>query len=200
MYFLNSFRKPNPLDDAALIENYKKFDDKLALEELFQRYNHLVFSVCRKYLKNPEESQDAVMDIFAKLVGDLKSYEIANFKSWLYIVTKNYCRMKMRQSTPEAPALQKYSEIEHLTGENFELEILNRIDERALQRELYLALEQLDEPQRTCIQLFYFDEKSYREIAEITKFGPKQVKSCIQNGKRNLQRILLQRKALMDVE
>ncbi len=200
MYFLNSFGKPKPLDDATLIENYKKFDDKLALEELFQRYNHLVYSVCRKYLKNREESQDAVMDIFAKLVGDLKSHEISNFKSWLYIVAKNYCRMKMRQSRPEASALQKYSEIEHLTEENSELEILNRIDERTLGHELHLALEQLDEPQRTCIQLFYFEEKSYREITEITKFETKQVKSYIQNGKRNLQRILLHRKALIDVE
>ncbi|MCI0613672.1 sigma-70 family RNA polymerase sigma factor, partial [bacterium] len=60
------------LPDSTLIENYKKSNDHSCLAELYQRYNHLVFGVCLKYLKNEDASKDAAMEIFVKLTGDLK--------------------------------------------------------------------------------------------------------------------------------
>ena len=54
------------------------------------------------------------------------------------------------------------------------------------------ALNLLNEEQKICIQLFFLEKKSYQEVAEITNFSTGQVKSYIQNGKRNL-RINLER-------
>jgi RNA polymerase sigma-70 factor (ECF subfamily) len=52
------------------------------------------------------------------------------------------------------------------------------------------AIQQLNPEQRTCIQLFYLDKKSYQEIADKTGYSLLQVKSYIQNGKRNLKLLL----------
>jgi RNA polymerase sigma factor (sigma-70 family) len=49
------------------------------------------------------------------------------------------------------------------------------------------ALKSLAEKQRICVELFYLQEKSYNEVAEITGFTMNEVKSFIQNGKRNLK-------------
>ena len=52
---------------------------------------------------------------------------------------------------------------------------------------LKLGLESLKEAQQVCVELFYIQEKSYVQIAEVTGFDLKQVKSHIQNGKRKLK-------------
>ncbi len=65
---------------------------------LFERYTHLVFGVCMKYLKNTYDAEDAVMGIFEKLMTDLKNHEVRDFKNWLYRVSKNHCLMILRKS------------------------------------------------------------------------------------------------------
>ena len=59
-------------------------------------YMHLVYGVCLKYLKNRDESKDAVMQIFEKLITEIPKQKIENFRSWLHVVTKNYCLMQLR--------------------------------------------------------------------------------------------------------
>ena len=70
------------------------------------------------------------------------------------------------------------------TEENFEPHE-KEVKEKLLTN-LELALTHLKEEQRTCIELFFLQEKKYEEVAELTGFSAKQVKSYIQNGKRNL--------------
>ncbi|MGH7599503.1 MAG: RNA polymerase sigma factor [bacterium] len=165
------------------------------MAELFQRYSDIAYTVCLKYLKNQEDCRDAVLEIFAGIVEDLKYRDILDFKSWLYIVAKNHCLMKVRQNASRKAVSQKSDGMEDLADENAEGKILDQIDEELLMEEIATALNQLDEAQRTCLILFYFEEKSYHEIAQITKLDLKQVKSHLQNGKRNLKKILLQRRA-----
>jgi len=55
------------------------------------------------------------------------------------------------------------------------------------------ALASLNNQQQTCIRLFYYQRKSYREIAEEKGFSLKQVKSFIQNGRRNIK-VYMERK------
>ena len=67
-----------------------------------------------------------------------------------------------------------------------------QIEEAQLQQ-LELALSELKPEQSTCIELFYIKEKCYQDISDQTGYSLKQVKSYIQNGKRNLKNILLQK-------
>ena len=163
---------------------YKKGGDMQLLGLLFQRYIDLVFGVCLKYLKDPEKSKDAVMEIYEQLVVKLKKHEVENFSGWLYVLARNYCLMQLRSVKNlktivfESDFMQS-AEKNHLENEAFE-------KEENLQQ-LERCIEKLPEEQRQSIQLFFLQEKCYNEIAAITGNEWNKVRSFIQNGKRNLK-------------
>ena len=148
---------------------------------------HLVFGVCLKYLKNREESQDAVMQIFEKIVVSIATGEVDNFKSWLYVVSKNHCLMKLRSSRHKQESRQEDNSAAHVENTL----ILHHDDSEEVMEsnlsKLDECLEKLKTEQKICVQLFYLEKKSYVEIVNQTKFDLKKVKSYIQNGKRNLK-------------
>lgn len=191
--FLNNRQtSPDELPDGQLIARYQKKQDPNDLGVLYQRYTHLVFGVCMKYLKNEADAQDAVMDIFEELVVKLQQYEVANFKSWLYSLAKNHCLMKLRKGQSVLKQIDGY---EKFAAEFMELEDeLHLFSENGMgiDEKIALAMEQLKEEQKQCVKLFFFDQKSYKEIEEVTGFSNKEVKSHLQNGKRNLKQLLTQ--------
>ena len=85
------------LTDEQLIDAFVSDGDRDAFGLLFERYTHLVFGVCMKYLKNPFDAEDAVMGIFEKLMSDLRKHEVRDFSNWLYRVAKNHCLMTLRK-------------------------------------------------------------------------------------------------------
>ena len=190
--------------DSELVERFKNFDDAACLEELYHRYSHLVFCVCQKYLKNEEESRDATMEVFVKLMTKLRKHAIANFKSWLYAVVRNHCVTTVRNKNIRLAKMENFEESQKTSMENSSFErhynnddgLDNNNELEAEDSDLQRALTQLKDSQKTCIRLFYLEEKSYREIENLTGFEVKKVKSYIQNGKRNLHNILTQRRAL----
>jgi len=184
--------------DHELIIDYRVNDDLSSLDELFQRYIHLVFSVCQKYLKNIDDSKDAVMEIFEKSIDDLKKYEITNFKMWLYSTTVNYCNYKIKKQSSPITLEKNFQIFENFCVEN--PDFFTPLNERDAQfRKIESAMEALKEAQRTCIDLFYFQRKSYQQIAETTGYSIKQVKSHIQNGKKNLQKMLVKQEVIKNV-
>ena len=171
------------LSDSELVLLYKKSGDLQVLGELYQRYMDLVYGVSLKYLKQPEAAKDSVMHIFEELVIKLKKHEVTNFKSWLYQVAKNHCLMYLR--TPRNlkivelnPGLVQSEENVHLNG------VLEKEENFS---KLQYCLGKLSDDQRKTIQLFYLDGKCYNEIVEQTGFEWNQVRSFIQNGRRNLK-------------
>ena len=95
MLFLKNISSADP--DKELIQQYKASGSLNILGELYQRYMELVYGVCLKYLKEPEEAKDCVLNIFEELVTKLKKHDVDNFKAWLYRLTKNHCLMKLRK-------------------------------------------------------------------------------------------------------
>jgi RNA polymerase sigma factor (sigma-70 family) len=171
------------LTDAELISLYKKTNDLKVLGQLYQRYMDLVYGVCLKYLKESERAKDAVMNIFEELMVKLKKHEVENFKSWLYQVAKNHCLMQLR--TPRNFKTVELPESLMQSGENVHLDgVLEK--EENLQR-LEYCLTTLSEDQRKAVQLFYIEGKCYNEIVELMGQEWKQVRSHIQNGRRNLK-------------
>ena len=175
--------------DEELIHSYKKSRKNLFIGELFERYTHLVFGVCMKYLKSEENSKDALMEIFKDLHLKLIDHDVSNFKSWIYSVSKNHCLMILRKEKHE-------TKIKEEVFENFQqdfmesLDLFHPINKENLNDKipkLKKGIELLKKEQRACIELLYLQNKSYKEVAEITGYGMKKVKSHIQNGKRNLK-------------
>ena len=177
------------LSDKELLIRYKKSKDNALVGELFNRYSQFVFLVCMKYLKNQEDSKDAVMQIYEKLFVDLLKHEVVNFKSWLHIVTRNFCLLKIRsqKSTSVINNSINLDDTNEL-ADDFDLSQTDFLIEKEKKiKNLENAIQQLNEQQKICIKLFYFDEKCYNEISETTGYSLKKVKSYIQNGKRNLK-------------
>lgn len=177
-------------NDAELVEQYKSGGDVNVLGELYGRYMELAYGVCLKYFKEPEEAKDAVINIFEELVPKLKKYEVSNFKSWLYQLAKNHCLMKLR--TRKSQPVTVDVDIMHLEEKNH----LDNIAEKEEQLNgMENCIKQLPAEQKQAIQLFYLKEKCYKEIADMTDTEVHQVRSFIQNGRRNLK-ICMEKQAL----
>jgi len=183
--------KYSDISDINLISLYKEEENKEIIGELYKRYTQFVFLVSMKYLKNEDESKDSVMQIFESLFSDLLHHKINNFKSWLYMVTRNHCLMKLRKNQKN---LKNQNELkkdsENLMENDINSHLIDDNKEEKKIRTVHDAVNQLNNEQKECVKLFYLESKSYTEIAEITDFPLKKVKSYIQNGKRNLKNLL----------
>lgn len=173
------------LDDSALISFFKESGDKSLVGELFVRYTRMTMGVCMKYLKDEEESKDAVMQIFEKLLLDLPHHNIENFRSWLYSVAKNHCLMQLRKSKTKETYHEKIDFQENSMENDHESHPAIE-KERQLQK-MEKGMMELEEEQHKCLELFFLKDKCYQEIVNITGYSLNQVKSYIQNGKRNLR-------------
>ncbi len=182
----------NTLSDNELITLYKENSDKEIIGNLYKRYTRFVFLVSLKYLKDKDESEDAVMQIFEKLFIDLKNHKIDNFKAWLHTVTRNHCLMKLRKNQSVLKKTQEYKidSENNMESEDY-LHLNEKTDDEIKFKNVREAIDGLNNEQQKCIQLFYIESKSYHEVAEITGYTLKNVKSYIQNGKRNLKNSLL---------
>jgi len=178
--------------DLLQIKEFRRTGDMEVLGALYQKYMHLVYGVCIKYLKNRSDAQDAVINIFEKLTIEAIRQEIGHFKNWLFVVTKNHCLMEIRKrSTDEA----KFSNWQEDEKQLMELCIeMHPLDENSkLSDALQDCITKLKDEQKDCINLFYFKKKCYRDIGKMLHIEEKTVKSSIQNAKRNLK-ICLERK------
>ena len=185
-------------DDEEIIAKYRQSGDKQWVGRLFERYSCLVYGVCLKYLQDRHKSNDAVIQIFEQLFEKLKEHNITNFKPWLYRVTANFCLMQLRKEKRKKKRKNDY--INELAGEASQVdELPDDCSDEIQTSHLKDAIEQLKPEQKQCIELFYFKEKRYKDIAEITGFSIKQIKSHIQNGKRNLKLILIRKKHELNI-
>ena len=183
------------ITDQQLLEQFYGDRNNEWLGILLQRYTLLLLGVCMKYLKNEEEAKDSVQQIFLKVIQELQKYKVEYFKSWIYMVAKNHCLMKLRDrqgkmvseindrlsATPEEETNRQA-----LVQNEYTLELME------------LALKELNPEQQQCVTLFYLQKKSYQEVSDATGFSMLQVKSYIQNGKRNLK-ILIEKKSGKDL-
>jgi len=171
------------INDAELLENFYKDHDNKWLGILLPRYTLLLLGVCMKYLKDEEESRDCVQQIFLKVINELHKYRVDYFKSWIYMIAKNHCLMKLRGNKNFVVELNDQAISNG--DENFDKNDL--LEKEKLLQKMKEALKQLNPEQQQCVNLFYLQKKSYSEISEITGFPMLKVKSHLQNGKRNLK-------------
>ncbi|HNW50273.1 MAG TPA: sigma-70 family RNA polymerase sigma factor [Prolixibacteraceae bacterium] len=178
--------------DLLQIREFRRTGDMEILGKIYYKYIHLVYGVCYKYLRNRAAAQDAVMQIFEKLTVEAIRQEIGHFKNWLYVVSKNYCLMELRKQNIEDERFRNWAEEEKKIMESgIEMHPLD--EEVRMTEALQNCINKLKMEQKDCIDMFYFKKKSYRDIATILRSEEKDVKSNIQNGKRNLK-ICLERK------
>ncbi len=187
MRLLRPYKKNILKADDELLSEFSVSGDLEILGELYTRYMHLVYGVCLKYLKDRDESQDAVMQIFEKLITDIPKQKIENFSGWLHVVTRNYCLMQLRSKKSKD---EKHNE--WLNDTTVFMEYSNSVhpvdnEEQDMDKALADCIERLKEEQKECIKLFYYENRCYQEISTDLKIDEKKVKSHLQNAKRNLK-------------
>jgi RNA polymerase sigma factor (sigma-70 family) len=188
MFFLRGSKKRSETTDTELISQYKETGESACVGELFERYTGLIYGVCRKYLKGDEESRDAAMEIFEYLLVELKKYEIHNFKSWLGQATRNFCLMRLRKAASVNEKVEEFKKSEAGLMESLPEPHLNGESSKEVElQKLEAALGTLNPAQKQCVELFFLQGKSYQEVVTATGFTMLEVKSYIQNGKRNLK-------------
>jgi len=184
-------RPKKQISDESLIEAYRSSGDMGSLADLFSRYTHLVFFICAKYLP-AADCEDTAMEIFELLSRAMSIHQVTNFKSWLGTTTRNHCLMKLRKNKgitfESIENMMENEENEKDFMQNYDFEHL--LESEALVQSLNRSIERLDERQKLCLKLFYFENKSYEEITTTLQISQDQVRSHLQNAKRNL-RILL---------
>lgn len=178
--------KYNHISDADLLQRFYSDHNNEWLGILLQRYTLLLLGVCMKYLKNEEEAKDSVQQVFLKAIKELHKYKVEYFKSWIYMVAKNHCLMQLRDKGKYTAEINErvMATADETEDKNSYIEKDNTLTSMAA------ALQQLNKEQQLCITLFYLEKKSYQEIADQTEFTMMQVKSHIQNGKRNLKLLM----------
>lgn len=184
---LKDKKKISKLPEEELLKLFLETENSLAIGELYHRYIPLVYGLCLKYLTDKNKAEDAVMDIFENVRIKLPQYDVKNFRTWLYSVSKNHCLQVLRKEKRNT-----FIKIEDAFVENDDFfTLLDRSQTKEEFDALSHCLETLSEEQKKSIEFFYLEEKSYADIVEITGYALSKVKSYIQNGKRNLKSCLI---------
>jgi RNA polymerase sigma factor (sigma-70 family) len=148
----------------------------------------LVYGVCLKFFKEKTKAEDAVMAIFETLVEKVRTQEIRQFRPWLHVVAKNHCLMQLRKKNHtvsfDEMTLATQAEVVHSAGVLHPVDVL---EAEPQQTALKNCIEKLPAQQRHCVEQFYYEDKSYKEIADMTGDALGLVRSNIQNGRRNLR-------------
>lgn len=177
---LFKINKNTTQSETTSLEQYRKKGSLEVLGDLYAPYMEMVFGICLGYFKDREKAQDAVMQIFEKLIIDLRKHEVVNFKSWLHSLARNFCLMELRKTKREV----------NLEFEVFQIPIMD-FEEDVHQESELQALENctaaLKAEQKEVINLFYKQQKSYAEICEEISLELKKVKSLLQNARRMLK-------------
>lgn len=185
MWIRYSKHKKN-LSDEQLIRRYKKSDDLDILAQLYDRYIELVYGVSLKYLEDEGQCKDAVIEIYERLIRSVKRHDINNFESWLHVVTKNYCLEQLRKKGRKPTVLIDHESVQSLEIAHHDKEF----DIVQGNSELTHCMQQLTVRQKKCITQFYYEEKSYKDIALELELTTGNVRSHIQNGRNKLKHCL----------
>ena len=194
MFFFNRKKDIHQLSDEEIIALYKKRGEEECMGELYNRHSDKIYVVARNMLNDREAAKDIVMTVFEKVLNNIENTDVQSFSNWIFIIAKNECNQYLRRHSTSVKKMSEYGDIQknegnfvendaldHLLREEHDSETRNRVES---------AIEQLKEEQRVCILLYYFQDKSYKQVAASTGFTEKEVKSYLQNGKKNLAKLL----------
>ena len=192
--FFNRSKNIDQLSDEELIRLYQDREDEEYVGELYNRHSDKIYVVARNMVNDRDAAQDIVMSVFEKVLKNLLTTDVQSFSNWVFIIAKNECNQYLRSSSNNAKRMTEWGENQRNTFENVENDglerLLNEEQDYQTRNRVQSAIEQLKEEQKICVVLFYYEGKSYRDIAYDTGYSENEVKSYLQNGKKNLEKLL----------
>ena len=176
--------------DKELLSKYRDTKDQKWLSQLFGRYVQLIYGVCLRYTPDVREAEDFTMEIYQKVADKALTHQIKSFKSWVYVVSKHHCLEHIRKITGrriesfDPNFMQMQSEFHPID------EMEDKMVMEAKFEVMEHCLKKLNDLQKLSIELFYYKNKSYVEIANLIEDEVSQVRSYLQNGRRNIKKCI----------
>jgi RNA polymerase sigma-70 factor (ECF subfamily) len=167
--------------------------DQAAISHLVESYERLVYVVCYRMLGNATDAEDAAQESFMKAITNLDSFDVERpLRPWLLTITSNLCRDRLRRRKPtlSLDGMGEDGAWEWQAGSspNPEREVLRQEKEAQVQQ----VLETLKPLDRAVVTLFYWQDLSYREIAEATNLTESAVKSRLFRARRSMAQLLME--------
>ncbi len=174
--------------DEELVQQFRKSGDRSLLGLLLQRYSERILGTCHYYLRQEQDAEDAAMEVCELIVRHLqKSKEIKRFKDWVFIIARNHCFRKLKENKRLAELGEEWQKDFLQSGVQYELGDTLYVQQEELYARVASELQELTEPQRICLTAFYWQGEKYKDIAARFGMSADEVRSAIQNGRRNLR-------------
>lgn len=173
------------LSDTALIElcHQRGSGDERPFQELMKRYQSMVWRLCYRYLRHPQDAEDLTQDVFFRVYRSLAQFEgRSSFKTWLHRVAVNTCQNEIRRRSrrPQEAAAELEAIAEIMPGSQSTERTYQEKQTREL---LAAALAQLDPDVSEILYMKDYEERPYHEIAELFDIGLSAAKMRVQRAR-----------------
>jgi RNA polymerase sigma-70 factor (ECF subfamily) len=172
------------LDDNIYIDRVLG-GDTAAYAELVDKHKDMVFTMAMRIVRNYHDAEEIAQDVFLKAYQSLETFKRkSKFSTWLYRIVYNMSVSKVRRKKPETGAISE-EVVENYTVDDIH-ENVSRLNTDEQKMLINKALEKLPEEESTIISLYYLNECSIEEIAEITGFTKSNIKVKLHRIRKKL--------------
>jgi len=150
------------------------------IADIYQRHVKTVYGVCFAYMKNPDDTEDAVSETFVKMIKSAPTFEsVEHEKAWLIRTATNVCKDFLKHWWQKRKNLDDYSNSLQTDGE-LEAEVDGVME----------AILNLPENYKTVIYLYYYEGYSSEEIAKMLKKPRSTVLNLLSEARKILKEVL----------
>jgi RNA polymerase sigma-70 factor (ECF subfamily) len=189
-------RRTETLESEELVRSVLEGNER-AFDELVLIHKRFVFNLCFRLLGDYDEADDCAQEVFIKMHRSLASFRFeSSFKTWLYRVTANACKNKLRSLEHrmglkrirlDMPSDEDQKQIE--IGDNTRSPDAD-FRSKEIRRMIQAAVNKLPVEQKLVVVLRDMEDRTYEEIAEITGFKLGTIKSKLSRARLRLRESL----------
>ncbi len=175
--------------DADLLAALKRGDRHAVLEGLMDRYRQKVMNLAFSILRSESLAEDMSQTVFVKVWQALPQFDgRAALSTWLYTIARNTCLTAVERERRMVP-LEDFNDFSD-DDEPAAFGVMPAGSESSLQAsaeyDVAKLLDQLPEPYRRVIVLFYLEDRSCEEVGELLKMPTGTVKALLHRGRKKL--------------
>lgn len=178
---------PFPQSDKELISRLIN-GEVSAFEEVFNKYNKKIYSFSLKYLKNKEDAEGIVQEVFLSLWRNCsRLHKDSNINAYLFTLCFNAIRKRFRKISSDKVKHKKYAE---LTSDIREMDEISEIEYSELLVKTNKYIDKLPPQQKKIILLHRDSQLSVPEIAEQLNLSRKTVENHLYKARRVLKNLM----------
>ena len=169
------------LSDEDVFALVRDQNDEQAYRALYRRYDKRIYAYCLRALGNPEDARDVFQTISMTIYDKRESFSDGSFAAWLFTITRKMCPKTLRNRKQTTEFVEEMHEPEERESHSQDF---------LLREELQKAIDQLPTEFKEALELRYFDDLSYEEIAETLEISVSLAKVRVFRAKKQITKIL----------